>query len=226
MVTAIRRTLDHELARQPARAAVRRGYRPQGRRPRGDARACRRSSATERVFDTSLSEEGIIGRAVGMALAGLMPVPEIQFRKYAEPATEQINDCGTMRWRTNNRFAAPMVRAHAGRLLQVRRSLAQPDQRGAVRPQSRLAGGGAVQRRGRGRPAAHGAARQRPGGLLRAPRHARRRLGAPALSRATTTCCRSASAKKSREAATDHHRHLGRDGAALRGGGRRPSAPT
>ena len=44
-----------------------------------------------------------------MALAGLMPVPEIQFRKYAEPATEQINDFGTMRWRTANRFAAPMV---------------------------------------------------------------------------------------------------------------------
>ena len=63
----------------------------------------------DRVFDTSLSEEGIVGRAVGMALAGLMPVPEIQFRKYAEPATEQINDCGSMRWRTNNRFAAPMV---------------------------------------------------------------------------------------------------------------------
>jgi 2-oxoisovalerate dehydrogenase E1 component len=63
----------------------------------------------ERVFDTSLSEEGIIGRAVGMSLAGLMPVPEIQFRKYADPATEQLNDCGTMRWRTNNRFAAPMV---------------------------------------------------------------------------------------------------------------------
>ena len=38
-----------------------------------------------------------------------MPVPEIQFRKYAEPATEQIHDCGTMRWRTHNRFAAPMV---------------------------------------------------------------------------------------------------------------------
>ena len=64
---------------------------------------------SERVFDTSLSEEGIIGRAVGMALAGLMPVPEIQFRKYADPAAEQLNDCGTMRWRTGNRFAAPMV---------------------------------------------------------------------------------------------------------------------
>jgi 2-oxoisovalerate dehydrogenase E1 component len=44
-----------------------------------------------------------------MSLCGLMPVPEIQFRKYADPATEQLNDCGTMRWRTNNRFAAPMV---------------------------------------------------------------------------------------------------------------------
>jgi len=62
-----------------------------------------------RVFDTSLSEEGIIGRAVGMAIAGLKPVPEIQFRKYADPATEQINDCGTMRWRTLSKFAAPMV---------------------------------------------------------------------------------------------------------------------
>jgi 2-oxoisovalerate dehydrogenase E1 component len=63
----------------------------------------------QRVFDTSLSEEGIIGRAVGLALAGLMPVPEIQFRKYLDPAMEQINDAGTLRWRTNGDYAAPMV---------------------------------------------------------------------------------------------------------------------
>jgi 2-oxoisovalerate dehydrogenase E1 component len=63
----------------------------------------------ERVFDTSLSEEGIIGRAVGLALAGLLPMPEIQFRKYAEPAQEQISDAGTLRWRTAGKFAAPMV---------------------------------------------------------------------------------------------------------------------
>ena len=62
-----------------------------------------------RVFDTSLSEEGIVGRAVGMAIAGLMPVAEIQFRKYADPAMEQLNNTGTLRWRTKNRFAAPMV---------------------------------------------------------------------------------------------------------------------
>lgn len=62
-----------------------------------------------RVFDTSLSEEGIIGRSAGLAFAGLMPVAEIQFRKYADPATEQLNNAGTVRWRTANRFASPMV---------------------------------------------------------------------------------------------------------------------
>ena len=63
----------------------------------------------DRVFDTSLSEDGIIGRAAGMALNGLVPVPEIQFRKYLDPAMEQVNDTGTIRWRTNGDFAAPMV---------------------------------------------------------------------------------------------------------------------
>ncbi|MBA3671319.1 MAG: pyruvate dehydrogenase, partial [Gemmatimonadaceae bacterium] len=63
----------------------------------------------DRVFDTSLSEEGIIGRAVGMAISGLMPVAEIQFRKYADPAHEQLNNCGTLRWRTANQFASPII---------------------------------------------------------------------------------------------------------------------
>lgn len=63
----------------------------------------------ERVFDTPLAEEGIIGRALGLAYSGLLPVPEIQFRKYADPAMEHLTDCGTIRWRTNNRFAAPIV---------------------------------------------------------------------------------------------------------------------
>ena len=44
-----------------------------------------------------------------MALAGLLPIPEIQFRKYADPATEQIHNAGTLRWRTAGKFAAPMV---------------------------------------------------------------------------------------------------------------------
>lgn len=62
-----------------------------------------------RVFDTSLSEEGIIGRSTGMALAGLLPIPELQFRKYADPAVEQLKDLGTIRWRTAGKFGAPVV---------------------------------------------------------------------------------------------------------------------
>ncbi|HWG71984.1 MAG TPA: transketolase C-terminal domain-containing protein [Steroidobacteraceae bacterium] len=108
LVTAVRRTLDHELAVNPRVLIFGEDV---GRK--GGVHAAtlglQEKFGVERVFDTSLSEEGIIGRAVGMAAAGLMPVPEIQFRKYAEPAAEQLNDCGTMRWRTVNRFAAPMV---------------------------------------------------------------------------------------------------------------------
>jgi 2-oxoisovalerate dehydrogenase E1 component len=108
MVTAIRRTLDQELAANPTVLVFGEDVGPKGG-VHAVTLALQDKYGHDRVFDTSLNEEGIIGRAVGMALAGLMPVPEIQFRKYAEPATEQINDCGTMRWRTANRFAAPMV---------------------------------------------------------------------------------------------------------------------
>jgi 2-oxoisovalerate dehydrogenase E1 component len=62
-----------------------------------------------RCFDTSLNEEGIVGRSIGMALNGLRPVPEIQFRKYADPAHEQITDAGSLRWRTHGRFGGPIV---------------------------------------------------------------------------------------------------------------------
>src|SRR5436190_9654623 len=108
MVTAIRRVLDQELAANPKVLVFGEDVGPKGG-VHAVTLGLQDKYGVDRVFDTSLNEEGIIGRAVGMALAGLMPVPEIQFRKYAEPATEQINDCGTMRWRTNNRFAAPMV---------------------------------------------------------------------------------------------------------------------
>ena len=108
LVTAVRRTLEHELAVNPRMLVFGEDV---GRK--GGVHAAtlglQEKFGVGRVFDTSLSEEGIIGRAVGMAAAGLMPVPEIQFRKYADPAAEQLNDCGTMRWRTVNRFAAPMV---------------------------------------------------------------------------------------------------------------------
>lgn len=108
MVTAIRRVLEQELEANPRVLLFGEDVGPKGG-VHAVTLGLQEKFGRERVFDTSLNEEGIVGRAVGMALAGLMPVPEIQFRKYAEPATEQIHDCGTMRWRTHNRFAAPMV---------------------------------------------------------------------------------------------------------------------
>jgi len=108
MVTAIRRTLEQELETNPRVLVFGEDVGPKGG-VHAVTLGLQEKFGRDRVFDTSLNEEGIVGRAVGMALAGLMPVPEIQFRKYAEPATEQIHDCGTMRWRTHNRFAAPMV---------------------------------------------------------------------------------------------------------------------
>ncbi len=108
MVTALRRVLDHELTLNPRMLVFGEDVGPKGGVHAVTLGLQDKHGAT-RVFDTSLSEEGIVGRAVGMALAGLLPVPEIQFRKYADPAAEQISDCGTLRWRTHNRFAAPMV---------------------------------------------------------------------------------------------------------------------
>jgi 2-oxoisovalerate dehydrogenase E1 component len=108
LAEAIRRTLRRELAVNPKTLVFGEDV---GRKGGVHlvTEGLQREFGERRVFDTSLSEEGIVGRAVGMAIAGLMPVAEIQFRKYADPAHEQLNNCGTMRWRTANRFAAPIV---------------------------------------------------------------------------------------------------------------------
>lgn len=108
LIEAVRRTIDAELAINKHMLVFGEDVGVKGG-VHGATTDLQRKHGAERVFDTSLSEEGIIGRAVGMAMAGLFPVPEIQFRKYLDPATEQVNDCGTLRWRTNGDFAAPMV---------------------------------------------------------------------------------------------------------------------
>lgn len=108
LIDAVRRTLETELALNPRMLIFGEDVGIKGG-VHGATLDMQAHFGSERVFDTSLSEDGIIGRSVGMALAGLLPVPEIQFRKYADPAHEQINDIGTLRWRTANNFAAPVV---------------------------------------------------------------------------------------------------------------------
>lgn len=108
MLTAIRRTLEVELKTNLKVLVFGEDVGPKGG-VHGVTVGLHEAFGESRVFDTSLSEEGIVGRAVGMALAGLMPVTEIQFRKYADACTEQLSNCGTIRWRTANRFAAPIV---------------------------------------------------------------------------------------------------------------------
>jgi pyruvate dehydrogenase E1 component beta subunit len=64
----------------------------------------------ERCIDTPLAESGIVGTAIGMALYGMRPVPEIQFGDYIYPAFDQIvNELAKMRYRSGGEYSAPVV---------------------------------------------------------------------------------------------------------------------
>lgn len=64
----------------------------------------------ERSVDTPLAENGIIGMAIGMAMYGLRPVPEIQFMDFIYPAFDQIvSEMAKMRYRSGGQFSVPLV---------------------------------------------------------------------------------------------------------------------
>jgi len=64
----------------------------------------------DRVIDTPLNESGIVGTAIGMAIAGARPIPEIQFDGFVYPAFDQIvSHLGRFRYRTRGNVSLPIV---------------------------------------------------------------------------------------------------------------------
>jgi len=64
----------------------------------------------DRVVDTPLAEGGIMGMAIGMAMYGLKPVPEIQFSDFIYPAFDQIvSELAKLRYRSAGMYTAPVV---------------------------------------------------------------------------------------------------------------------
>ena len=69
-----------------------------------------RKYGKNRVFDTPIAENGIVGTAIGMAAYGLRPVAEIQFADYIYPAYDQIvSEAARIRYRTAGEWNVPLV---------------------------------------------------------------------------------------------------------------------
>ena len=64
----------------------------------------------DRVVDTPVSESGIVGAALGLAVGGMRPVAEMQFMGFSYPAFDQvISHVARIRHRSRHRFTAPLV---------------------------------------------------------------------------------------------------------------------
>lgn len=70
----------------------------------------RERHGADRVVDTPVAESGIVGVALGLAIAGMRPVAELQFMGFSYPAFDQvISHVARIRNRSRHRFTAPMV---------------------------------------------------------------------------------------------------------------------
>ena len=64
----------------------------------------------DRVADTPLAENGIIGGAIGMAIYGMRPIAEIQFVDFIYPAFDQIvSEMAKLRWRSAGQYTCPVI---------------------------------------------------------------------------------------------------------------------
>lgn len=81
----------------------------------------REGFGSERIFDTAIAENAIMGMAVGLALNGKFPIAEIQYLDYLVFALAQLqNEIGTLRYRTSGGQQCPMlIRVHGHQLLGI-----------------------------------------------------------------------------------------------------------
>ncbi len=76
----------------------------------GVTKGLQRRFGPDRVMNSPLAEATIIGRAAGYSLQGFLPIVEIQFRDYLNPAWQQLTDqVATLCWRSNGNFTCPMI---------------------------------------------------------------------------------------------------------------------
>lgn len=109
LVQAIREALFFEMERDPAVVVLGEDVGKNGGVFRATEGLLERFGP-ERVIDTPLCEGGIVGMAIGMALAGLRPVAEIQFSDFVYPAFDQIvSELAKFRYRSAGQFSAPVI---------------------------------------------------------------------------------------------------------------------
>lgn len=109
MIQAINDALDVMLARDPDVVVFGEDVGYFGGVFRATSGLQKRHGKT-RVFDTPITECGIIGVAVGMGAYGLRPVPEIQFADYIYPALDQlVSEAARLRYRSAGDFIAPLT---------------------------------------------------------------------------------------------------------------------
>lgn len=109
MVETVRSTLEEEMDRNELLILLGEDIGPNGGVFRATQGLIDRFGP-QRVLDTPLSENGIVGFALGMALMGLRPVAEIQFVDFIYPAFDQIvSELAKFRYRSGGMFTSPVV---------------------------------------------------------------------------------------------------------------------
>lgn len=114
LAQAINHTLDELLTRDPDVLVFGEDVGRKGG-VYGVTKGLRKRFGARRVFDTLLDEQAVLGTALGTALAGFVPIPEIQYLAYVHNAADQIRgEAATLQFFSAGQYRNPMVVRVAG----------------------------------------------------------------------------------------------------------------